>query len=91
MKASKKYLMMEIEFMDYSDLQMAFAKAWQSIKSGKDWNRFKSGSAIAQFNVQRYFDENDFEEIEGIREELIDGKLCIIIPSKMNELKKGKK
>lgn len=86
MKASKKYLIMEIEFSDYSDLKRAFNKAWESMKCGKDWNRFKAGSAICQFQMERAYEEEDDKIIAmNYREEEIDGKLCIVIPSKMNK------
>jgi len=85
MKASKKYLVMEIEFSDYSDLQRAFRKSWESMKCGKDWNRFQSGSAICQFRIERSLEDDEDKRIAmNYREEIIDGKLCHIYPSKMN-------
>ena len=84
MKSSKKYLIMEVEFNDYSDLKLAFQEAWNSMKSGKEWNRFKAGSASIQYNLQRNYDEMELEDPMNYREEIVNGKLCII-KSKMNK------
>ena len=84
MKASKKYLNLEVEFSDYADLQRAFQEAWHSMKSGKEWNRFPIGSGVVQYHMERYWD--DPENAMNYREEVIDGKLCIIIQSKMNKI-----
>lgn len=88
MKASKKYLSMEIQFCDYADLRKAFSKAMDSIKGGKEWNRFNVGSLSIQYNMERDWDDED-EKANGMdyREEIIDGQLCMIIQSKMNKPK----
>jgi hypothetical protein len=89
MKSSKKYLIMEVEFNDYADLQLAFKKSWQSMKSGKEWNRFKAGSSLIEYKLQRNYDEMELEDqIMDHRHEIVNGKLCIIIQSKMNKKRK---
>lgn len=91
MKASKKFLIMEIEFQDYADLQIAMRKVWESMKAGKDWNRFKNGSTLCQYRMERSFNEGDPENSMAYREEIINGKLCMVIQSKMNDSQVRKK
>ena len=90
MKATKKYMVMEIEFNDYSDLKRAFNKAWESMKYGKDWNRFKAGSAICQYTMEQSYDDQESEERMDYQEKMINGKLCMVIQSRMNGPKKIK-
>jgi hypothetical protein len=80
MKATKKYISIESEFTDYGDLQRALRKIWEQVKTGKEWNRVKVGSALIQFEVKK-------EEFVDYREEMINGKFCIVLPSKMNDEK----
>lgn len=79
-KASKKLLQISIEFTDFRELSIILRNIQNETQRGHIWNREKVGTGIYEYGM--HILEYDME----YREEIIDGKLCIVIPSKLNKM-----
>ena len=79
-KASKKLLQISIEFTDYKELSSILREIQRETNRGKTWQRSKTGSAIYEYGM--HILDLDME----YREEIIDGRLCMVIPSKLNKM-----
>ncbi len=79
MKTTKKTVFITIEYYDRRE----FVKSIESIKNDIVYNRLSTNKQIigeSKLNWRIQFDEN-----ENFREEIINGVLCRIYKSKMNE------
>jgi hypothetical protein len=78
MKASKKIVSINIEYYDESDLITAlYHLKTQLLHHNKDYGRQKVNTAFIEYGkIKEYGIEP--------REEIIGGKLCLVIESKLN-------
>lgn len=80
MKATRRSLEVFLEFHDIEDVEASLLKIIQEIRSGIKYNREMHKSSICEWIVKNPFPED-------YREEVINGKICLVYPSKMNKRK----
>jgi hypothetical protein len=78
MKARRKSLDISIEYQDRADAIQSLKKIILSLEGGnKVYDRICKDYLVCEWQID-YVDHPDY------REELINGKWCIVIPSKIN-------
>lgn len=79
MKAKRKSISIQIEFVDWEDAEVVLSKIALALR-GKN----KRADRVCDGELQ-YQWEIEYLSTPEYREELINGKWCIVIPSKINK------
>ena len=78
MKKERKELNIWIDYSDREEMEEAIFKIIREIRSGIRYNREMTGNSMSEWSVKL---ENPID----YREEIINGKFCLVFQSKLNQ------
>ena len=78
MKKERKELNIWIDYSDREEMEEAIFKIIREIRSGIRYNREMTGNSMSEWCVKL---ENPID----YREEIINGKFCLVFQSKLNQ------